>query len=109
MRNLLPAGSVVRLKQDAGKLVDMMIFGYYGVNGETKQCYEYLGVIYPGGNAVETPLHMFNGDDIAEVVFEGYSTEESREALADLTAHTLKVLESGSEEAAPKQNEDLFF
>lgn len=112
MSKLLPVGSIVKLKKDQERKVDLMVLGYYPVKADENQCYEYLGVIYPGGTAKDAPMFMFNGGDIDEVRFEGYSTEETQKALDALTKHTLDILAASNAAAAPaepEKNEDLFF
>ncbi len=107
MSELLPVGSVVSV--DDNKNIDVMIVGYYPVDGKKKECYQYLGVVYPSGTTRENDfMYMFNHADVRKVIFEGYSTETSKQAVKALTEHTEKVLSGAAGEAAPKE-EDLFF
>ena len=81
VRTLLPIGSVVLLK---GAEKRLMIFGIRQTDDETKQEYDYAGVLYPEGNMGEDMRFMFDHDDIQEVVFTGYDDEERTEFLGRL-------------------------
>ena len=81
VRDLLPIGSVVKLK---GAEKRLMIFGIRQTNEETGQEYDYVAVLYPEGNMGEDIRYMFDNDDIDETVFVGYSDEERRDFLQDL-------------------------
>lgn len=108
MSELLPVGSVVSV--DEGKNVQMMIVGYYPVDSRKKECYQYLGVIYPSGTTVKNDvMNMFNHADIRKVIFEGYSTDAAKKALRELTEYTEKVLSGDIDETSAKNEEDLFF
>lgn len=74
MKNILPIGSVVRIK-DLEKPV--MIFGYLQKCGvEHVKIVDYIGVPYPEGNIGPYAQIGFQRFDITEVLFEGYTTEE---------------------------------
>lgn len=73
-KQLLPIGSVVRLKE-ATRLI--MIFGVLQLNSkDEKKCYDYVGVPYPEGRMDSLLDINFNHDSIEEVVFTGYKNEE---------------------------------
>lgn len=67
VRNLLPIGSVVCLKNGEKPL---MIFGILPQN--KVQRFDYLGILYPEGYLSEDLVFMFNHEDIDEVKFIGY-------------------------------------
>lgn len=79
MKELLPAGSVVLLKNATKKL---MIIGILQVKAETK-LYDYLAVPYPEGYLGDGKNFLFNHEDIQEVIFRGYS-EQERDAFMQL-------------------------
>lgn len=79
VRDLLPIGSVVMLK---GAQKRLMIFGICQTEEESKQEYDYIGVLYPEGNMGEEIRFMFNHSDVEEVIFTGFVDEE-RNAFID--------------------------
>lgn len=84
--NLLPIGSVIRLKDAKRRL---MIFGVKQTNTETNTDYDYIGVLWPEGNIGGDTQIMFNHGSIEEVIFRGFEDEERSvfiERLADFYA-----------------------
>lgn len=75
MKNLLPLGSVVLLK-DAQKKI--MIIGRIQIqaNGEGQKIYDYSGVLYPEGFVNPRKLFLFNNNDIERVYYIGMQDEE---------------------------------
>jgi hypothetical protein len=74
MKNLLPIGSVVRLKEAEKSL---MIVGTTQVD-ETGKEYDYIACLYPEGYINETMFWMFNHEDIEDVRYVGYVNAESQ-------------------------------
>lgn len=81
VRNLLPIGTVVRLK---GAEKNLMIFGMRQTDSNENKEYDYIGVMYPEGNLGEELRFMFNHEDIEETVFLGYDSDERKELLEKL-------------------------
>lgn len=79
IRELLPIGSVVRLKEGKKKV---MIFGIKQTDKGTNTEYDYIGVVYPEGNLGEELQFFFEHDSIDEVVFRGFEDKE-RETFID--------------------------
>lgn len=106
MSRLLPVGSVVRLKTDieAGKTARLIVAGYFPVDTSSNTCYQYLSASFPGGVEKDCRYFMFNNDDIGEVIFEGYSTEESSKDLDELYDKTKAALEEEPVPAAGTQD-----
>ena len=73
MKDLLPIGSVVLLKDATKKLV---IIGELQVNAEQNKMYEYLAVPYPEGYLVADNNYLFNQGDINDIIFRGYTNPE---------------------------------
>lgn len=74
MNTILPIGSVVMLKNGTKPV---MIFGYMQKSSlYPKDFADYIGVPYPEGNIDISVQVGFQMTDIAEVLFEGYKTEE---------------------------------
>lgn len=72
----LPIGSVVRLK---GATDCIMITGYLAIREvEPDVVYSYSGCAYPQGFIGKNYTLMFNHDQIEEVCFKGYVTEEQQ-------------------------------
>ncbi len=79
IRDLLPIGSVVMLK-NAEKPV--MIFGIKQMDTDNAEKeYDYIGVLYPEGNIGSDFQYLFNHEDIDQILFRGYETEELRDFL----------------------------
>ena len=67
----LPLGSVVRLKEGNKRV---MVTGYaFSNNGKA---YDYTGCLYPEGYLSYDNTFLFNHDQIEEISFKGYKTEE---------------------------------
>ena len=73
VRELLPIGSVVLLKEGKKKA---MVFGIKQTDKGTGKEYDYLGVVYPEGNLGDGTQFFFNHDKIDQVFFRGYENEE---------------------------------
>ena len=85
MKDYLPVGSVVSIKEGKKPLV---IMGYktkpqnnkiYKGNEEIEsdRIFDYCGVLFPEGVIDTNVMAVFNKDDIEAVLFEGYKTEET--------------------------------
>lgn len=79
VKRLLPIGSVVRLRE-AKKC--LMIFGI--CQSHKDKTYDYIGVLWPEGNMGAETQILFAHDDIEEVVFAGYDTEERQNFIERL-------------------------
>lgn len=73
MKNLLPVGSVVLLKDATKKLV---VMGILQVNPKENQIYDYLGVPFPEGYVGSDHNFLFNHTDINDIIFRGYENPE---------------------------------
>lgn len=82
IRDLLPIGSVVRLKDGEKRL---MITGILqrDDSGRGKD-YDYLGVLYPEGHIGAEYQYLFNHTDIEEVIFRGFADAERAAFLEGL-------------------------
>jgi len=84
IKELLPVGSVVLLKNGEKRL---MIDGIKQINadddGGNKE-YDYIGVLYPEGRIGGEFQYLFNHEDIAQVFFRGFEDEERTEFLGKL-------------------------
>lgn len=73
MKDLLPVGSVVLLKDATKKL---MIIGILQVKPDEDKVYDYLGVPYPEGYVGAENNFLFNHADINDLIFKGYTNPE---------------------------------
>ena len=73
MKDFLPIGSVVLLKNATKKL---MIIGILQVSTNEDKVYDYLAVPYPEGYIGEDNNFLFSHEDINDVIFRGYSNPE---------------------------------
>lgn len=78
IKNLLPIGSVVLLKEGKKKL---MIFGVKQMDSEVQVEYDYIGVLYPEGNIGIEGQYLFNHENIEQVFFRGYEDEEREQFI----------------------------
>lgn len=75
MNKFLPIGSIVKLKDDNN--FEYMILGYYPIDQETDEKFDYAAVVYPQGYSYGNNLILFNKEDIENIEFKGYSDEEN--------------------------------
>ena len=75
---ILPIGSVVTLKKGNQALMIIGRAQLYNHNGEIGY-FDYTSVRYPQGIISNSEFFFFNDEDIAEVVFEGYRSEQEIE------------------------------
>ncbi len=79
IKDLLPIGSVVLLRNGVKKL---MIMGVKTINTDTPETvYDYLGVLFPEGYLGDEGNFMFNHEDITDVVFRGYDNPERHDFI----------------------------
>jgi hypothetical protein len=74
--NLIPLGSVVKLK---GAAKPVVIHGYEQQKYDSKEIYDYISVPFPEGHIRPDYSIFFNREDIEEVLHVGYSTPEDKE------------------------------
>ena len=105
--NLLSLGTVVKLKES--EALYFMVIGYYPVEQETEQLFEYSGLLYPQGFLNQGHIYMFNSQDIDSVVFQGYSDDESKEFREGIEGMVYLLGEALVEENVEKYINGLFF
>lgn len=82
MKNYLPIGSVVILKNGKKKV---MIYGRRQRRvSEPDREYDYIACLYPEGNIDENYMYLFDNENIEEVVYRGYSDAEEEAFLKAL-------------------------
>lgn len=81
IRNLLPIGSVVLLKEGKKRL---MVYGIKQTDNSSGEEYDYIGVLYPEGNMGDGTQFLFNHGDIDEIYFRGCEDEERENFIAKL-------------------------
>lgn len=84
IKDLLPIGSVVLLKEGKKKL---MIFGVRQMDSEIQEEYDYIGVMYPEGNIGIEGQFLFNHENIEQIFFRGYEDEERESFIRTLTEY----------------------
>lgn len=87
IKDLLPIGSIVILKDGEQPL---MIYGIMQSDGESglfkkSKEYDYASVPYPQGNLGPGMTFLFNHEDIKEIIFRGYEDEERTKFLNELS------------------------
>jgi hypothetical protein len=82
MKKILPVGSVVYLHEGTTPLVIIAIaqFVKKAESDEKLTYFDYVGSIYPHGFGEENSFY-FNQENIAEVVFTGYESEQHNRYL----------------------------
>lgn len=93
MRDLLPVGSVVLLKNAVKKAVIMGYFQKISSKGE-EHVYDYMGVSYPEGFLGKGSVFLFDEDKIDKVCFRGYETGEHK-GYSDLIVTVFKAAQKG--------------
>ncbi len=84
----LPIGTVLLLKNGTKKI---MITGYLPVSkDENKTVYDYSACLFPEGVISVNQTAVFNHDQIAEVIQEGYSNEETENFMGVLKDYLSK-------------------
>lgn len=83
MKDLLPVGSVVLLKDATKKL---MIIGILQVNPTEEKIYDYLGVPYPEGFVGADNNFLFNHENINDIIFKGYTNPERENFIKAMEA-----------------------
>ncbi len=76
MKELLPLGTVVLLKNAEKKL---MICGRIQTDVSTNISYDYSACVYPEGIINPRELFMFNNEDIDKVFYIGFQDQEEFE------------------------------
>ncbi|QEH67855.1 DUF4176 domain-containing protein [Cellulosilyticum sp. WCF-2] len=74
MEQILPIGSIVRLNNGNQKLMIINRAPLYNNEGSIGY-FEYSGCLYPNGQTNQN-VFFFNEENIAEVLFMGYSDED---------------------------------
>jgi hypothetical protein len=84
IENLLPIGSIVRLKDSEKRL---MVFGIKqsGSSGGSDVDADYIGVLYPEGYMGEQYQYLFNHENIEEIVYRGFEDSERDTFLQNLS------------------------
>lgn len=72
--DILPIGSIVRLKNGDIKLMILNRAPLYNQDGVIGY-FDYSACMYPTGK-VEEQVHFFNRENIEEIYFEGYKDEQ---------------------------------
>lgn len=84
MREFLPMGSIVRLKESKKRL---MIIGRLQKRTDAEKVFDYLAIFYPIG-CVDNNVVLFDEADIGELVFRGYCDIEEQEFVKFLNQST---------------------
>ena len=69
----LPVGTVVRLKEGKKNIV---ISGFCPISKEDNKMYDYCAFLYPEGMIAPEINFLFNHDQIEQILFKGFVTEE---------------------------------
>ncbi len=90
IKELLPLGSVVKLKNGTKKI---MIIGIRQTDmvEDTSKEFDYLAVMYPEGYIGGEFKFLFNHEDIDEIYFEGHRCEERDTFLNNLETFYSKL------------------
>lgn len=93
MKDLLPIGSVVLLKEATKSL---MIIGTTQIDDENNQ-YDYVACMFPEGYIDEETFFLFNHEDILQIEFVGCINAESQAYVQAIKSEELKNSEEGEE------------
>lgn len=81
MKNYLPLGSVVTLKNGNKRI---MIYGRRQVMASTGEIFDYVACFYPEGNISPDYTFLFNEEDIEKIHFKGFDDEENKNFVNDV-------------------------
>lgn len=82
IKDLLPIGSVVLLKEGEKRL---MICGVLQQEADgSGDTYDYMGVFYPEGHIGDKYQYLFKHEDIEKLYFRGYEDDEREEFINKL-------------------------
>ena len=97
--HILPLGTVLKVKKGKGELMvagRAQLYNNQGVIGY----FDYAAIRYPQGLASNSDFLFFNDEDIEEVIFEGYRSEQEiafaesyEESISKVTYPRLSVME----------------
>lgn len=90
MKDLLPIGSVVLLKNATKKL---MVIGIMQVKPDENKIFDYLAVPYPEGYIGTGQNFLFSHEDINDIIFSGYQNPEQESFM-----HVMAVLYDKTQE-----------
>ena len=86
IKELLPIGSVVKLKDATKRL---MITGVIQTDIDGND-YDYIAVLYPEGNVTQETQFLFQHTDIEDIIFRGYEDDEREGCLTRLAEFSIK-------------------
>ena len=78
MNKILSIGTIVKVRGMYDG-VNLMIIGYFPIEKETEKIFDYSVILYPQGLVGERSVFLFFDEDIEDIIFEGYSDDESEE------------------------------
>ena len=87
----LPIGTVVLLKEAKKKL---MITGFYVKSPDNEKTFDYSACVYPEGVLDSRKNLLFDHDEIQDIFYLGYVSDEEKEFKAKLN-DVIKKVESG--------------
>ncbi len=95
---LLPIGSVVKLKENASLV---MVIGYMSLDTDTNdKIYEYSGVAFPEGLIDKNRIALFDHNQIETIASYGYMDAEQQSyvnLVAQVKSGAQKILEGQAE------------
>ena len=92
MKDLLPIGSVVLLKDATKKL---MIIGILQVKPDEEKIYDYLAVPFPEGYLGKDSNFLFSHEDVQDVIYRGYENPQQKDFM-----HLVSILYDKKQEEA---------
>ena len=81
IKDILPLGSVVSLKDSTQKL---LIIGVCQQSLENNKKYDYCGCLHPYGYLNSNDIFLFNKEKIDKIYFKGYIDEQTIDFYEDL-------------------------
>lgn len=101
-KNLLPIGSVVRLK---GVERNLMICGRVVTRSGADKVYDYVACLYPEGLMDVDNLYFFNREVVTECLHEGYKSKEEND-FSNNVLGSLNNIDVVNGQIIPKKIED---
>lgn len=109
-KEFLPLGTVCLLK---GAKKKIMVTGFCVKGNETgDKVFDYLGCLYPEGIISSDQNLLFDNEQIAEIYFKGYESEEDKEFKRKinevLKEQALSEIETLDDEISEPVNAEIF-
>lgn len=104
VNELLPIGTVVKLKKEDKKIVVMGVMQNMR-DGVKSKLYDYMGLPYPEGFINNESRVVFDQEDLDKIYFLGFSDIERQQFLTNISIMLEKLVQSHNKPKEEETNE----